>query len=96
MRRFRYWIGFLAMANDDNNSAVGVGEDGTERLEVDLQPAERERIDSALRFSREVLEAAGATQVCWTGLVSTTCRAVAGWGTIPRAPSSTGTASRTT
>ena len=59
------------MANDDNNSAVGVGEDGGERLDVDFQPVERERIDNALRFSREVLEAAGATQVCWTGLVST-------------------------
>ena len=71
VRRFRHWIGFLAMANDDNNSSIAVGEDGAERLEVDLQAAERERIDDALRFSREVLEAAGATQVCWTGLVST-------------------------
>jgi choline dehydrogenase-like flavoprotein len=68
---FRYWIGFLAMANDDNNSAVSVGEDGLERLEVDFQPAEQERIDAGLRFSRDVLEAAGARQVCWTGLVST-------------------------
>ena len=71
MRRFRYWIGFLAMANDDNNSAVSIGEDGEERLAVDLQPAERRRIDAALAFSRDVLEAAGARQVCWTGLVST-------------------------
>jgi hypothetical protein len=71
MRRFRYWVGFLAMANDDNNSAVGVGDDGMERLDVDFQSAEQQRIDNALRFSREVLEAAGATQVCWTGLVST-------------------------
>ena len=71
VRRFRHWIGFLAMANDDNNSAVVVGEDGGERLEVDLRPVEHERIDKALRFSRDVLEAAGATQVCWTGLVST-------------------------
>jgi choline dehydrogenase-like flavoprotein len=71
VRRFRHWIGFLAMANDDNNSSIAVGEDGAERLEVDFQAAERERIDDALRFSREVLEAAGATQVCWTGLVST-------------------------
>ena len=69
--RFRHWIGVLAMANDDNNSSIAVGEDGAERLEVDFQAAERERIDSALRFSRAVLEAAGATQVCWTGLVST-------------------------
>jgi choline dehydrogenase-like flavoprotein len=71
LRKFRYWIGFLAMANDDNNSGVAVGEDGLERLDVRFEPAERERIDNALRFSREVLEAAGATQVCWTGLVST-------------------------
>jgi choline dehydrogenase-like flavoprotein len=71
VRRFRHWIGFLAMANDDNNSAVMVGEDGEERIDVELQPNELERIDAGLRFSREVLEAAGATQVCWTGLVST-------------------------
>ena len=71
MRRFRHWIGFLAMANDDNNSAVTVGEDGVEQLDVDFQPVEHERIDKALRFSRDVLEAAGAMQVCWTGLVST-------------------------
>ena len=51
--------------------AVAVDEDGGERFDVDFQPTELERIDSALRFSREVLEAAGATQVCWTGLVST-------------------------
>jgi choline dehydrogenase-like flavoprotein len=68
---FRHWIGFLAMANDDNNSAVSVGEDGLERLDVDFQAAEQERIDAGLRFSRNVLEAAGARQVCWTGLVST-------------------------
>jgi choline dehydrogenase-like flavoprotein len=71
VRKFRHWNGFLAMANDDNNSSVSLGEDGSERIAVDLQPAERERVDGALRFSREVLEAAGATQVCWTGLVST-------------------------
>jgi len=71
VRRFRHWIGFLAMVNDDNNSAVALDDDGVERLDVDLQPVERERIDNALRFSRDVLEASGATQVCWTGLVST-------------------------
>jgi choline dehydrogenase-like flavoprotein len=71
VRRFRHWIGFLAMANDDNNSAVVVGEDGGERIDVHFQPNELERIDAGLRFSREVLEAAGAKQVCWTGLAST-------------------------
>lgn len=71
VRRFRHWIGFLAMANDDNNSSVSLGDDGEERIAVDLRPVERERVDGGLRFSREVLEAAGATQVCWTGLTST-------------------------
>jgi choline dehydrogenase-like flavoprotein len=78
VRRFRYWIGFLAMANDDNNSSVSVGEDGGERIAVDLQPVERERVDAGLRFSRDVLEAAGATSLCWSGIASThaqgTCR----------------------
>ena len=70
MRRFRYWIGFLAMANDDNNSAVGVGEDGSGSRSTSGRPsgsAWTTRSGSAARSS----EAAGATQVCWTGLVST-------------------------
>jgi choline dehydrogenase-like flavoprotein len=71
VRSFRHWIGLLTMANDDNNSAVSVDDNGTERLDVDFQPAERKRIEAGLDFSRDVLEAAGAKQVCWTGLVST-------------------------
>jgi choline dehydrogenase-like flavoprotein len=78
MRGFRRWVGLLAMANDENNGAVAVDEDGRERFGVDFQPSELERIDGAFQFSRKVLEAAGAAQVCWTGLVSThvqgTCR----------------------
>jgi choline dehydrogenase-like flavoprotein len=78
VRRFRHWIGLLAMANDDNNSAVVAGEGGGERFDVDFSPVELERIAGGLRFSREVIEAAGATQICWSGLASThvqgTCR----------------------
>jgi len=59
------------MVSDDNNSAVAVGDDGRERFEVDFQPHERERIDHALRFSRDVLEAAGAKQILWSGIAST-------------------------
>jgi choline dehydrogenase-like flavoprotein len=77
-RRFRHWIGLLSLSNDDNNSAVALDESGGERFDVDLQPNELERVDAGLRFSKEVLEAAGATQVMWTGLASThvqgTCR----------------------
>jgi choline dehydrogenase-like flavoprotein len=71
VRGFRHWIGLLALVNDENNSAVVVDESGGERFDVDFQPNELERIDSAFRFSREVLEAAGARQVCWTGISST-------------------------
>ena len=39
---FRRWIGVLALANDDNNSAVAVGDSGVERIDVDLA-AERAR-----------------------------------------------------
>src|SRR5436190_12907179 len=84
VRGFRHWIGLLALANDDNNASVGAGEEGGERLEVDFQPAELERIDRAFRFSREVLEAAGATQVCWTGLVSTHVQGSCRMGDDPR------------
>jgi choline dehydrogenase-like flavoprotein len=61
----------LAMVNDENNGSVVVQDDGTERFDVDFQPSELERMDASLAFSREVLEAAGAKQVCWTGLAST-------------------------
>jgi len=71
VQAYRRWAGLLVMVNDDNGSQVVVDEDGRERFQVDLQPHERERVDNALRFSRQVLEAAGARQVCWTGLVST-------------------------
>jgi choline dehydrogenase-like flavoprotein len=71
MRAYRRWVGVLAMVNDENNGAVSIDENGRERIEVDFQPREHERLDAALRFSREVLQAAGAKQVCWTGLIST-------------------------
>ena len=70
-RGFRRWVGLLAMANDENTSAVVTGEDGGERFEVDFNPSEQARIDAGFEFSRKVLEAAGAKQVCWTGLAST-------------------------
>jgi len=83
VQKFRYWIGFLAMANDDNNSTVSLGDDGGERLDVRFEPAEEKRIDAGLRFSRDVFEAAGAKQVCWTGLVSTHVQSSARMGDDP-------------
>ena len=71
LAKFRYWNGVLAMANDDNSCAVSLDDDGNEQFTVDFQPQELARLDAALQFSKDVLEAAGATQVCWTGLAST-------------------------
>ena len=71
VKGFRHWVGLLALVSDENGSRVLVDEDGNERFDVDFQPVELERIENAFRFSREVLEAAGAKQVCWTGLSST-------------------------
>ncbi|MDT3679003.1 MAG: GMC family oxidoreductase [Burkholderiaceae bacterium] len=71
MRAYRRWVGVLAMINDENNGSVSLDKNGRERLAVDFQPSEHERLDAALRFSQKVLRAAGARQVCWTGLLST-------------------------
>jgi choline dehydrogenase-like flavoprotein len=71
LRAYRHWNGLLAMTNDENNAAVIVEPDGREKFEVDFQPRELERLQAATRFSREVLEAAGAKKVCWTGVIST-------------------------
>jgi choline dehydrogenase-like flavoprotein len=77
-QKFRYWVGLLAMANDDNNSAAIVDENGNERFDVVFEPREQERIDNALRLSKDVLLAAGAKDLVWSGLASThvqgTCR----------------------
>jgi len=78
VREFRRWAGLLVMVNDDNNGVVALGEDGSEQLSADFGPQEHARIDAAFAFSRNVLEAAGASRVLWTGLLTThvqgTCR----------------------
>jgi choline dehydrogenase-like flavoprotein len=78
VRKFRHWVGLLAMVNDENNGTVSVDEGGAELFAASFNEREQERLDAALQFSRDVLVAAGATQVCWTGLASThvqgTCR----------------------
>jgi choline dehydrogenase-like flavoprotein len=78
VRRFRHWVGLLVMANDDNNGLVEALPDGGEHIEVDFQPHELSRMDEALRFSEEVLRAAGATRTLTTTPFTThvqgTCR----------------------
>jgi choline dehydrogenase-like flavoprotein len=67
VRKYRYWNGVLAMVNDENNGTVGLGD----QFAVDFNGRERRRLDDSLAFSREVLLAAGAKQVLWSGIAST-------------------------
>ena len=69
VRQYRHWTGLLAMVNDDNNGTVVAGAD--DAFTTDFQAGELARIDHALQVSRQVLQAAGARQVLWTGVVST-------------------------
>ncbi|MBE7425379.1 MAG: GMC family oxidoreductase [Ideonella sp.] len=71
VRAYRRYAGVLAMVNDENNASVGIDAQGAERIEVNLNARERQRIDAALNFSRNALRAAGARKVYWTGLIST-------------------------
>ncbi len=83
VRQFRHWNGVLAMVNDENNAAVVVDESGGERFEADFNQRELDRLDESLDFSKRVLEAAGARQVCWTGLASTHVQGSARMGDDP-------------
>jgi len=71
LRAYRRWNGLLAMINDENHASVSIDGDGRERIEVDLQATEHARLEAAMGFCREVLAAAGARDICWTGLIST-------------------------
>ena len=71
VRKFRYWNGVLAMVNDENTASVVVDEDGHERFDLAFNERELGRLDAALEFSRQVLQAAGAREICWTGIAST-------------------------
>jgi choline dehydrogenase-like flavoprotein len=70
-RSYRRWVGLLNMSNDDNNAGVVLEPDGSERFVADFQPHELARIERAFEFSRQVLEAAGASRILWSSLATT-------------------------
>ncbi len=70
-KKYRRWVGLLNMSNDDNHASVSLDENGHEVFLSDFQPAEIDRINAAREFSTRVLEAAGATQILWSGLATT-------------------------
>ena len=97
LRHYRRWTGVLAMANDDNGGTVipGASRDD-DAYSADFTAGDIGRIDGALRFSRDVFEAAGAERRCsGRGSSRPTCRAAAGWDRTPSVPSSTPTPSAT-
>ncbi len=67
VKQYRNYIGVLAMVNDENNATVDDGD----RFAVTFSEREEKRIEDSLQFSREVLLAAGAKRVLWSGLAST-------------------------
>jgi choline dehydrogenase-like flavoprotein len=69
--RFPYWLGMLVMANDENNASVSLDENGSEVYAKETEDHEWQRFKGALDFSRDVLLAAGASRVAWTGLLTT-------------------------
>jgi choline dehydrogenase-like flavoprotein len=83
VRGFRHWAGILAMVNDENNASVVVDDEGGERFDIAFNDAERERLDRSFEFCKQVLEASGARQVCWTGLASTHVQGSARMGDDP-------------
>jgi choline dehydrogenase-like flavoprotein len=85
MREYRRWSGLLVMVNDDNNGAVlpDPSDAAEESYTCDFNAAETARLQNALDFSRRVLEAAGARQVLWTGLVTTHIQGSARMGSDP-------------
>ncbi len=71
LRKYRYFTGLLTMVNDDNNGTAWVDETGRDRYSVSWNERERNRIERALQFARQVLEAAGARRVLQTPVLST-------------------------
>jgi choline dehydrogenase-like flavoprotein len=69
-RKYRRWIGLLNMSNDDNNARVEIDQ-GREVFTCAFEPQEIDRINAAREFSTKVLQAAGATQILWSGLATT-------------------------
>jgi choline dehydrogenase-like flavoprotein len=84
-RDYRYYTGVLAMVNDENHGTVVVQEDGSERFDAHFEPSEQKRLDDSLQFSRDVLEAAGAKRVLWSGISSTHVQGSCRMGTDPGA-----------
>ena len=70
-RNYRRWVGLLNMSNDDNHASVILDDDGNEHFTSAFEPHELDRVNRAREFATNVLEAAGARRVLWSGLATT-------------------------
>jgi choline dehydrogenase-like flavoprotein len=65
---YRHWAGLLVMANDENTGTVELNPAGQAVITKGFSALERRRLDDSLAFTTEVLKAAGAQGVVWSGL----------------------------
>ena len=70
-KQYRRWVGLLNMSNDDNHASVSLDANGHEVFTSDFQSVEVDRINAAREFSTQVLEAAGAARILWSGMATT-------------------------
>lgn len=82
-RDYRRWAGLLVMANDENTGVVGLDPAGAEVITKGFSPTERRRLADALTFTVDVLRAAGARKVVWSGLSTSHVQGTARMGADP-------------
>jgi glycine/D-amino acid oxidase-like deaminating enzyme len=78
---YRQWAGLLVMATDDNTGVITIGPTGAADIAKAFSATERSRLEAGLTFAVEVLKAAGAREVVWTGLSTSHVQ-----GTVPIGP----------
>lgn len=69
--QYRYWAGLHVVAHDENTGQLDIGVGGEIVVSKRFSFVERRRMDEALTFAIEVLHAAGAREVVWSGLSTT-------------------------
>lgn len=81
--KYRHWAGLLAMANDENTGTVELDPAGNAVITKGFSSRERRRLDDALVFTADVLQAAGARRVVWSGLSTSHVQGTARMGADP-------------
>lgn len=80
---YRNWAGLLVMANDENTGTVELDPAGHAVITKGFSELERRRMADARAFTTEVLRAAGARRVVWSGLSTSHVQGTARMGSDP-------------